>query len=97
MKSKGAAIEGVVPLHLGAAKSMVAGWYWIALAFAVAVAACTKSREAPRTPFVPITVLESQYGHLITAGNHPTRDQRGTGDWIVLFRDRDGTIWACPS
>jgi hypothetical protein len=57
MKSKGAAIERVVPLHVDAAESMVAGWYWIALAFAVAVAACTRNREAPRAPFVPITVL----------------------------------------
>jgi hypothetical protein len=82
---------------------MVAGRYWIALAFAVAVAACTRYREAPRAPFVPITVLESQYGHLITAGNHPitagnhpTGDQRGTGDRAGLFRDRDGTIWGLP-
>jgi hypothetical protein len=39
IKSKGAAIERVVPPLVAAAKSMVAGWYWIALAFAVAVAA----------------------------------------------------------
>lgn len=96
MKCKGAAIERVVPPHVEAAKPMIAGWYWIALAFAVSVAACTRYREAPRAPFVPITVLESQYGHLITAGNHPTGDQRGSGDRIGLFRDRDGTIWGLP-
>ena len=96
MKSKGAAIERVVPPHVEAAKPMVARWYWIALAFAVAVAACTRYREAPRALFVAITVLESQYGHISIAGNHPTENQRGTGDRIGLFRDRDGTIWGLP-
>ena len=96
MKSKGAAIERVVSPHVEAAEPMVTERYWIALALAVAVASCTRYREPPRAPFVPITVLESQYGHLITAGNHPTGDQRGTGDRIGLFRDRDGTIWGLP-
>jgi hypothetical protein len=97
IKSKGAAIERVVPLHFDAAKSMVAGWYWIALAFAVAVAACTRNREAPLAPFVPITVLESQYGHLITAGNHPMGDQKAPVIGLAFFAIATVPFGACPS
>ena len=65
-------------------------------ALVAAVAACTKYRDPPIAPFVPISALESQYGHLITAGNHPTGDQSGTGDRVGLFRERDGTVWGLP-
>jgi hypothetical protein len=33
---------------------------------------------------------------MITAGNHPTANQMGTGDRLGLFRDRAGTIWGLP-
>ena len=45
---------------------------------------------------MPLAQLEATYGPLITAGNHPTPDQHGTGDRVGLFQDRDGTIWGLP-
>ena len=50
----------------------------------------------PRAAYVPLAQLESIYGHLITAGNHPTPDQNGTGDRVGLFLDANGTIWGLP-
>src|SRR5690242_12336067 len=49
-----------------------------------------------RAAYVPLTQLESVYGRLITAGNHPTPDQNGTGDRVGLFLDASGTIWGLP-
>jgi hypothetical protein len=45
---------------------------------------------------VPLAQLESVFGRLITAGNHPTPDQHGTGDRVGLFLDAGGTIWGLP-
>src|SRR5437763_7446977 len=50
----------------------------------------------PRAAYVPLAQLKSIYGHLITAGNHPTPDQNGTGDRVGLFLDANGTIWGLP-
>jgi hypothetical protein len=49
-----------------------------------------------RAAYVPLAQLESVYGRLITAGNHPTPDQNGTGDRVGLFLDAGGTIWGLP-
>src|SRR5689334_11519825 len=50
----------------------------------------------PRAAYVPLAQLERVYGSLITAGNHPTPDQNGTGDRVGLFLDAGGTIWGLP-
>jgi len=40
--------------------------------------------------------VEKVFGSLITAGNHPTADQHGTGEILGLFRDASGTVWGIP-
>ena len=45
---------------------------------------------------MPLAQIESGFGRLITAGNHPTPDQHGTGDRIGLLLDAGGTIWGLP-
>jgi hypothetical protein len=62
----------------------------------MAFAACARHPDPPRASFVPLEDLEHVYGHLITAGNHPTPDQNGTGDRLGLFLDTNGTIWGLP-
>ena len=52
--------------------------------------------KPPRAAYVPLAQLEGVYGRLITAGNHPTPGQNGTGDRIGLFLDASGTIWGLP-
>jgi len=68
---------------------------WIAAA-TMALAACAGHPDPPRAPFVPLEDLKRVYGRLITAGNHPTPDQHGTGDRLGLFLDTNGTIWGLP-
>lgn len=58
------------------------------------VAACGRHRE--RAPYVKLADVEAVYGPLITAGNHPTGDQNGTGGRIGLFRDEAGEVWGLP-
>ena len=70
-------------------------WRWVA-AIAVILTACSAHKDRPRAPYVPLAELEAVYGPLITAGNHPTGDQSGTGDRLGLFRDAGGTIWGLP-
>src|ERR1700757_4942036 len=69
------------------------GW---ALAIAVLFSACSSQKERPRAPYVPLSQVEGIFGPLVTAGNHPTADQMGTGDRVGLFRDSTGTIWGLP-
>ena len=66
------------------------------LLIAVIFSACSTRKERPQAPYVPLSQVESVFGHLITAGNHPTPDQMGTGDRVGLFRDSSGTIWGLP-
>jgi len=58
--------------------------------------ACTNHKERPRASYVPVSQIEGIFGPLITAGNHPTADQMGTGDRVGLFRDSAGMIWGLP-
>jgi hypothetical protein len=58
--------------------------------------ACSSHKDRPRAPYVPLTEIENIFGPLVTAGNHPTSDQMGTGDRVGLFRDSAGTIWGLP-
>jgi hypothetical protein len=62
----------------------------------IVLATACGPEERPQAEYVPIADLERVYGPLLTAGNHPTGDQNGTGDRLGLFRDADGTIWGLP-
>jgi hypothetical protein len=68
---------------------------WIA-ALLVMLTACPRHQDRPRAPYIPLANLEAEFGPLITAGNHPTADQNGTGERLGLFRDANGTIWGLP-
>jgi hypothetical protein len=58
--------------------------------------ACSAKKDRPRAAYVPVAELETEFGPLIAAGNHPTHDQNGTGDRLGVFRDSRGTIWGLP-
>src|SRR5215467_13253671 len=68
--------------------------YLVCIAFVLT--ACSGHQERDRAPYVSLRELESEFGPLLTAGNHPTPDQSGTGDRLGLFRDSAGTIWGLP-
>src|SRR5438876_601384 len=68
---------------------------WVATTI-ILLTACSTHKDRPRAQYVPLTEIESMFGPLITAGNHPTGDQSGTGDRLGLFRDAGGTIWGLP-
>jgi hypothetical protein len=61
----------------------------------MAFAAC-RHHESPRAEYVPLRQIEATYGTLITAGNHPTPNQHGTGERVGVFRDSSGTLWGLP-
>jgi hypothetical protein len=54
------------------------------------------SHHAVHASYQPLEEVEATYGELMTAGNHPTADQNGTGERVGLFRDENGTIWGLP-
>jgi len=66
------------------------------LVFVVLFTACARHKDRPRAPYVSLNEIENVFGPLVTAGNHPTADQMGTGDRLGLFRDSAGTIWGLP-
>jgi len=68
---------------------------WVATTI-VLLTACSTHKDRQRAQYVPLTQVESVFGPLVTAGNHPTGDQSGTGDRLGLFRDAGGTIWGLP-
>jgi hypothetical protein len=63
---------------------------------ALMFASCSRQSGRPAAPYLPLAQIEASYGALVTAGNHPTPDQHGTGERIGLFRDTTGTIWGLP-
>src|SRR4051812_43150762 len=85
-----------VPSGLRLCSVMLRHRICFAAAFAVGLAGCARRPDPARAPFVPLEDLEQAYGRLITAGNHPTPDQHGTGDRLGLFLDANGTIWGLP-
>jgi hypothetical protein len=66
-----------------------------AIVFVVALS-CGRPHDPAQAPYIPLTDVQTTYGPLITAGNHPTPDQNGTGERVGLFRDPNGTIWGLP-
>lgn len=68
---------------------------WLLL-IVVLFTACARRKDRPRAPYVSLNEIESVFGPLVSAGNHPTADQMGTGDRVGLFRDSAGTIWGLP-
>ena len=69
---------------------------WIAIAVALVGTGCGGRAPRPHAVYVPVKELEAMYGPMITAANHPTPEQHGTGDRLGLFRDRAGTVWGLP-
>jgi len=57
---------------------------------------CKARREPPRAPYVSLAIVEAAYGPLITAGNHPTGDQNGTGERVGFFQDPNSSVWGLP-
>jgi hypothetical protein len=62
---------------------------------AMVFTAC-KPHDLARAPYLPLGQVEATYGPLITAGNHPTPDQNGTGERVGLFLDASGDVWGLP-
>ncbi len=58
--------------------------------------ACGTRHEPARAPYIPLTDAERSFGKLITAGNHPSQQQSGTGERLGLFQDADGSVWGLP-
>jgi len=63
---------------------------------AVACCSCGQHHSREQAPYKPIAEVERTYGPLVTAGNHPTVDQHGTGERVGLFQDASGTVWGLP-
>ena len=63
---------------------------------AIAFTACGRRQGPVRAAYSPLAEVEGTYGPLITAGNHPTPDQDGTGERVGLFQDASGTVWGLP-
>src|ERR1700722_20200569 len=63
---------------------------------AISITSCGIHQDPAQASYLPLVEIETTYGSLITAGNHPTPDQNGTGDRIGLFRDVGGTVWGLP-
>jgi len=67
-----------------------------AVSATMAFTACGGSHDPGRAAYLPLDKVQVTYGPLITAGNHPTPDQNGTGERVGLFQDASGTIWGLP-
>jgi hypothetical protein len=63
---------------------------------ASAFLSCGGRHNPAQAPYLPLVEVEATYGKLITAGNHPTLDQNGTGERVGLFRDANGSVWGLP-
>jgi hypothetical protein len=70
--------------------------YVIIVVAVMALTGCEGRGGSARAPYLPLTEVEGVYGPLITAGNHPTPDQHGTGERLGLFQDPGGEVWGLP-
>jgi hypothetical protein len=68
----------------------------VGTSLAIVIFSCGRHHDPAQALYVPLAEVETTYGPLITAGNHPTPDQNGTGERVGLFRDKDGTVWGLP-
>jgi hypothetical protein len=68
----------------------------IAASLAIASSGCNARREPPRAPYVSLISVEATYGPLVTAGNHPTGNQNGTGERVGFFQNADGSVGGLP-
>ncbi len=66
------------------------------IGIATVACACCRQHHGRQAPYRPIAEVERTYGPLVTAGNHPTVDQHGTGERVGLFQDASGTVWGLP-
>ena len=71
-------------------------WHCGRMVFVTALLGCSRQPVPPQSPYVPLSQLEAQYGPLISASNHPTRYQNGTGERMGLFQERNDTVWGLP-
>jgi hypothetical protein len=58
--------------------------------------ACSRVAPPASAQYRPLIEVEAVYGRFITAGNHPTPDQNGTGERVGGFQDVEGTVWVLP-
>ena len=58
--------------------------------------ACGGRGTSPQPNYLPLAEVETVYGPLISAGNHPTPYQHGTGQRIGFFKDSQGVLWGLP-
>jgi hypothetical protein len=58
------------------------------------LSACSPRPEP--APYVKLSQVEATYGRMLTAANHPTAEQNGTGGRIGLFLDGHGELWGLP-
>jgi hypothetical protein len=66
------------------------------LIIAALLTACGERHAPESAPWTPLAQVEAVYGPLLTAGNHPTPDQHGTGERVGIFQDSKGTLWGLP-
>jgi hypothetical protein len=62
----------------------------------IALSACGRNGHPPAAEWISLAAAETAFGPLITAGNHPTPNQNGTGERVGIFRDVNGTVWGLP-
>jgi len=63
---------------------------------AALLCACSRSHRSLSTQYRPLAEVEAVYGRFVTAGNHPTQDQHGTGERVGVFQDAEDTVWVLP-
>lgn len=68
----------------------------IAASLAIGSFGCGARHEPQRAPYVSLTTVEAMYGPLVTAGNHPTGNQNGTGERVGFFQEVNGSVWGLP-
>jgi hypothetical protein len=63
---------------------------------AISFTACEKAHPQQGASWESLAQVEAAYGKLVTAGNHPTPHQYGTGERVGFFRDANGEVWGLP-